>query len=55
MDDVMESLENDVKSDLQKNTDKLDELTYQIKILNENVVKLIGYLSRRDGEYSYIS
>lgn len=54
MDDLMVSLDNDTKSDIEKNTEKLDELVQQIKILNSLITKLI----ERDNissDTSYIS
>lgn len=55
MDDIRDSLENDIPTEIEKNTMKLDELNSNIKILNETLLKLMQNLPQNNHQTSYIS
>jgi len=56
LDEIKESLENDTKSDIQINNEKLDEIIFQLKILNNNISKIINSLPNNiNHQSSYIS
>ena len=56
MDEVMVSLENDTKSEIEKNTEKIGELIEHIKILNGLVAQLVSNkVESSSHQTSYIS
>lgn len=55
MEDVMNSLDNDTKSDIQINNEKLDEIIFLLKQLNDNINKIISVIPSNNHQSSYIS